>query len=179
MTFSLYDALVPSFRQMVGAVTRVVNKTEAFASERGISTEDMLNARLADDMLPYAYQVKSVAVHSAGAIQGVEQGVFSPDMTEPPKSFDGLRDVLGEADRILEALDPGTLNAMFGREMRFEMGARRIDFTAQDFLLSFSQPNFYFHATTAYAVARARGVPLGKMDFMGKLRMQAIESTGP
>ena len=40
------------------------------------------------------------------------------------------------------------------------------------FLLSFSQPNFYFHATTAYDILRARGVPLGKRDFMGPLRLK-------
>jgi len=28
-------------------------------------------------------------------------------------------------------------------------------------------PNFYFHATTAYAILRHNGVPLGKSDFLG------------
>ena len=30
-----------------------------------------------------------------------------------------------------------------------------------------SVPNFYFHVTTAYAILRHNGVPLGKMDFVG------------
>jgi hypothetical protein len=37
-------------------------------------------------------------------------------------------------------------------------------------LLSFSQPNFYFHSTTAYDILRWKGVQIGKRDFMGKLR---------
>jgi len=45
----------------------------------------------------------------------------------------------------------------------------RIPFTAEGFLLSFSLPNFYFHATTAYAILRHKGVSLGKRDFLGKM----------
>ena len=39
--------------------------------------------------------------------------------------------------------------------------------------MSFSLPNFYFHATTAYDILRTNGVPLGKRDFMGRLNMKA------
>ena len=42
-------------------------------------------------------------------------------------------------------------------------------FTAEGFLMSFSLPNFYFHATTAYDILRSKGVPVGKMDFLGQL----------
>ncbi len=37
---------------------------------------------------------------------------------------------------------------------------------ARDFLALFSLPNFLFHVTTAYALLRSKGVPLGKMDFL-------------
>ena len=46
-----------------------------------------------------------------------------------------------------------------------------IPFTTDNFMLSFSLPNFYFHATTTYAVLREHGVPLGKMDYLGQLRV--------
>jgi len=39
--------------------------------------------------------------------------------------------------------------------------------------MSFSLPNFYFHATTAYDILRKEGVPLGKMDFLGGMRMKS------
>jgi hypothetical protein len=45
-------------------------------------------------------------------------------------------------------------------------------FTGANFLLSFAQPNFYFHAAIAYAILRAKGVKLGKRDFMGMPRMK-------
>ena len=56
--------------------------------------------------------------------------------------------------------------------MRFEFRDFAMNFLAEDFLLSFSQPNFYFHAATAYDVLRMKGVPVGKRDFMGRVRIQ-------
>ena len=58
--------------------------------------------------------------------------------------------------------------------MCFVFGDRRLDFTAEDLLLSFSQPNFYFHATTTYDILRWKGVPLGKRDFMGRPRTRSV-----
>jgi uncharacterized protein len=46
-------------------------------------------------------------------------------------------------------------------------------FTAEGFLLSFSLPNFYFHATTAYAILRMKGVPIGKRDYIGQMRLKS------
>ena len=44
--------------------------------------------------------------------------------------------------------------------------------------MSFSLPNFYFHATTAYDILRTNGVPLGKRDFMGRLKMKKLRGFG-
>ena len=70
----------------------------------------------------------------------------------------------------LEAVEAAEIDAFVGRDMRFAFGDRHIDFTAENFLLSFSQPNFYFHAATAYDILRWKGVPIGKRDFTGKPR---------
>ncbi|MEK9989599.1 MAG: DUF1993 family protein [Halieaceae bacterium] len=44
-----------------------------------------------------------------------------------------------------------------------------IPFITDKFLATFSKPNFYFHATTTYAILRAMGTPLGKMDYLGNM----------
>jgi len=54
----------------------------------------------------------------------------------------------------------------------FQMRDFKVPFTAENFILSFSLPNFHFHATTAYDILRTKGVPLGKRDYMGALRMK-------
>src|SRR5581483_1784845 len=160
MTLSLYAATIPSYRQILGAVSRLLHTAETFCTGKGIDPPEIIQARLAPDMLPFAYQVKSTAVHSLGAVQGVRKGVFSPDMTPPPDTFAALGERIATTISALEAIEPAEIESFIGRDMRFEFGDRRIDFTAEEFLLSFSQPNFYFHAATAYDILRWKGVPI-------------------
>jgi hypothetical protein len=170
MAFSLYAATVPSYQQILGSMSGLVSKAEAFCAEKGIAPQELIQARLAPDMLPFNYQVKSTAVHSLGAIEAVRKGVFSPDMTPPPDTFAALKTAIAETLTALAAVQPSEIDAFMGRDMRFSFREHRIDFTAENFLLSFSQPNFYFHATTAYDILRWKGVQIGKRDFTGKLR---------
>jgi len=170
MAFSLYAATIPSFRQMLGAVSGLLDKAETFCAEKGIAPQELIQARLAADMFPLAYQVKSTAVHSLGAIEGVRKGVFSPDMTAPPETFAALRARIAETLIALEKIDIAEVDSFLGRDMHFSFGDKHIDFTAEDFLLSFSQPNFYFHAATTYDILRWKGIPIGKRDFIGKVR---------
>jgi hypothetical protein len=172
MAFSLYAATIPSYRQILEAVSGLLVKAESLCRERGIAPPDLIQARLAEDMLPFAYQVKSTAVHSLGAIEGVRKGVFSPDMTPPPETFAALKTRISETLAGLEAIDAAEVDGFIGRDMRFTLGDRHMDFTAESFLLSFSQPNFYFHATTAYDILRWKGLSIGKRDFLGKLRLK-------
>jgi hypothetical protein len=173
MSFSLYAATIPTYRQILGSVSGLLAKAETFCADKGLAPEEITQARLAGDMLPFAYQVKSTSVHSLGAIEGVRKGVFSPDLTPPPQSFHDLKANIAHALTALEAIDPKEIDAFVGRDMRFAFGERQLNFTAEDFLLSFSQPNFYFHATTAYDILRWKGLPIGKRDFAGRLRLKA------
>jgi hypothetical protein len=174
MAFSLYAATIPSYEQILGSVSGLLGTAEAFCAEKGIAPEDIIQARLAEDMLPFAYQVKSTAVHSLGAIEGVRRGDFSPDMTPPPESFAALKARIAETLAALAVIEPAEVDAFVGRDMRFARGERHLDFTAENFLLSFSQPNFYFHAATAYDILRWKGVRIGKRDFTGRLRTKPI-----
>jgi uncharacterized protein len=173
MAFSLYEATIPSYRQILGAVGRLIDKAEAYCEEQKLAAEEIIQARLAADMLPFAYQVKSTAVHSLGAIEGVRKGVFAPDMTPPPQTFAALKTKIADTLAALEAIDAAEIDAFVGRDMRFAFGERQMNFTAENFLLSFSQPNFYFHATTAYDILRWKGLPLSKRDFTGRVRITA------
>ena len=173
MPLTLHAAFVPSALQMIGTTRDLVGKAESWCGEQGCDAADLIGARVHPDMLPFAYQVKSVAVHTAGAIEGLRAGVFSPDVSDPPSDFAGLRRSLDDAQAKLEDTTVDELESRMGAPMRFAFRDFAIDFTAEDFLLSFSQPNFYFHATTAYDILRMKGVPLGKRDFMGKLRIKS------
>lgn len=172
MTFSLYDAVVPSNIQVLRAVDALLDKAAAFCAEQGETEADLIDTRLVPDMLPLGYQVKSCAAHSVGGIEGVRAGSFSPDMSPWPTDFAGLHAVLRAAIGKLEAIDRTELDALADTDTQFAFGETNLPFTGANFLLSFSQPNFYFHATTAYAILRARGMKLGKRDFLGVPRVK-------
>ena len=164
MPLSLHAAFVPVTIQILGASLGWLDK----ASASGIAESELIEARLIEDMLPFAYQVKSCAVHSQGAIEGVRKGVFSPDMAEPPQTLAGLGERIEGAIAFMQGVSEDELEGMIGQPMRFEFREFRLDFTAESFLLSFSLPNFFFHATTAYDLLRMKGIEIGKRDFMGQ-----------
>lgn len=173
MPLSLHAAFVPSALQMLGTARHLVDKAESWCGEQGCDAATVIGARVHEDMFPFSYQIKSVAVHTAGAIEGVRAGEFGPDVADPPGDFEGLRERLGAAVATLESVTESELEGLIGAPMRFAFRDFTMNFTAEDFLLSFSQPNFYFHAATAYDILRMEGVPVGKRDFMGRVRITA------
>ena len=170
MPISLYDALVPSYLQVLRGSLGWLDKAAAFAEAQGKNESEMMDARLAPDMLPFNRQVRGFAMHAQGGIAGAIGGLFSPDITPPPASFAGLKARVGEAIAYLEAIEPNALDDLIGKPMRFELGETKLPFAADQFLLSFSQPNFYFHVSTAYGILRNMGVDLGKRDYLAGLR---------
>lgn len=170
MPISLHAATIPSWLQLLNAGKGWLDK----AAVSDIAEGELLEARLIDDMLPLKYQFKSMAIHSADAIEGVRKGVFSPDMTEPPTSFAGLGEKLDSAITTLQAATEEELESFIGCDMRFEIPGRFVrEFTGDQFLLSFSEPNFYFHSSTAYGILRSRGIPVGKVDYLGQMRTKS------
>ena len=91
MPLSLHAAFVPGALQMLGSARHLVGRAEAWCSENGCDAAELIGARLIDDMFAFDYQVKSVAVHTQGAVDGVRAGLFAPDMAPPPESFEALR----------------------------------------------------------------------------------------
>lgn len=171
MTFSLYAAVIPPYQRTLGNLAALLDKAEGWAADQGIAEQDILGARLAPDMFDFAYQVKSASVHSIGAIEAVKRGSFSPDRTPPGESFAALREQLRSTRAAIDAISPAEIDKLVGRDMRFVIGEYHVDYSAESFLLSFSLPNFYFHVTIAYALLRARGMPIGKLDYLGQLNL--------
>ena len=172
MTLSLYDATIPSYRQIIGSVSALVDKAAAHCAEQGAPDSALVEARLIKTMAPFGYQVKAVAEHARGAIEGVRAGVYSPSLEPWPTTFEGLKAKLADAEAFLAGLDRAEVEGFIGQDMRFEFRDRNVPYTAENFLLSFAQPNFYFHATTAYDILRAQGLAIGKGDFIGMPRIK-------
>ena len=126
----------------------------------------------------YAELIEQVArttgISKAEATSGVEALVQTIVDAAPaligPIPFADLQAMIGEAETALEAFTPDEVNRWAGKNLDLQIGPRRLAFTPETFFLSFSLPNFHFHAVTAYDILRTRGVPLGKRDYEGRLR---------
>lgn len=171
MALSLYDAYVPAFLQTVGAVEGFLAKGAAHFKEKGVDPNTIVDAKLADDMLPLAFQIRSVAHHSLGALNGVKSGQFAPP-GGGAIDYAGLQKLVAETRAALEQVKPDEINARAGKDVVFAIRDTKLPFTAEGFLQSFSMPNFYFHAATAYDILRHKGVPVGKRDFLGRLKLK-------
>ena len=173
MSITLYDLTVPTYLQTLGAVGGFLEKGLAHCREHGLDPEKIVEARIHPDMLPFRFQIHSVAHHSAGTMAALESGVFRPDRGAPDANYAALQAEIAAARAALEKLTPEAVNARAGADVVFEIGERKMPFAAANFVLSFSLPNFHFHAATAYDILRAEGVALGKRDYMGALRLKA------
>jgi hypothetical protein len=173
MAIPLYDVSVTSFQQVLGGVAGFLEKGLAHCKANNIDLNALVETRLAPDMLPFRFQVIAVAHHTLGAIQGVQAGLFKPPAGPMDQDYAGLQKLIADARTALQAISRDTVNALEGKDMVFQLGSNKLPFTAEGFLMSFSLPNLHFHATTAYDILRMKGVPLGKRDYLGPMRMKS------
>ena len=171
MTLSFYDCSVTAYQQVLGGVKTALAKAVAHSEETDLDLQSVVDFRLQEDMLPFSFQVISVWHHSLGALKGLQAGVFEPPPAMDPLDFAGLQGLVDEAMAFCAAQTPEAVNALAEGPMVFRVRGREMPFTTDNFLLSFSLPNVHFHATTTYSILRHLGVPLGKMDYLGQLRL--------
>ena len=167
MPTGLYDLSVPPFARGLRALSGILDKARDHARALDVDPESYLALRIIDDMHPFARQVELVCDGPRLAI-GRLSGIEAPSFDDPTQTLDALQArihaTLAYLDGIpREAVDGQEAKAIVlafpGGEMRFE---------GQAYLTGFAVPNFYFHLTTAYALLRGQGVPLGKRDYMGR-----------
>jgi len=171
MAVSLYELSVATYLQTIGGVEGFLAKGLAHFQEKGIDADSVIETRLFTDMLPFKFQIQSAAHHSLGAIRGVQAGQFAPG-GPTADSYAGLQKIIAETRETLQKVTPAEVNACEGKDVVFSVRDLKLPFVAEHFLMSFSLPNFFFHAATAYDILRMKGVPLGKRDFMGRMRMK-------
>ena len=184
MSISLYDLSVPTFLQTMRAVGVVLDRSISHCSEAGIDLQELVEARLIADMAPLHFQIEALTHHAVWGMEAVKTGVFAPPPLIGVMPFADLRAMVGQAVLALEALRPDAVNSWSGRAFEIDLyrpvdeenattspwAPRRFSFTPETFLLSYSLPNFHFHAVTAYDILRSRGMPIGKSHYEGVLR---------
>ena len=170
MALSLYELSVPTFLQTVDAVAGILDRATAHCAATGANPDDFVQARLYHDMAPVHFQIEAAWHHAVWGLEAAKTGVFSPPALVGPVPFADLRAMMTRAQAALEALTPDQVNSWAGKNLDLQIGPRKLAFTSETLILSFSLPNFHFHAVTAYDILRSCGVPIGKRDYEGRLR---------
>ena len=171
---NLYDAGVTPMAEMLGNMVVWIDK----AAAAGVVEAAIMDARLAPDMHPFPRQIQiasDMSKNGAARLAGVE----APAMPDEEKTLAELKARCEKTIAFLTGVDRATVETAGERriDLSFPNGMA-FDFNGADYLTHFVLPNFYFHATTAYALLRAAGVGLGKADFMANTsRFAKLPST--
>jgi hypothetical protein len=166
-TLSMYQASIPVFTRALRNLKHVLQKGEAYAQERGFDANVLLQARLYPDMLPLVRQVQ-IATDNAKFGAARLTGTESPRFEDNETSFGELYDRLTRVIEYLGTFDEAAFAGSEDREVTVPTRSRGdLKFDGRGYLLGFATPNVYFHVTTAYAILRHNGVPVGKQDFLG------------
>ena len=166
MTISMYQASAPVYVQYLNSVAAVLDKGAAFAEARKLDPAMLLQTRLYPDMHPL---VRQVQIFTDQATRGVSRlaGVEPPPFPDTETSFAELKARIAKAAAFVQGIKPQQIDGSEDREIVMKTPRGDIHFKGQQYLLGFSLPNFFFHATAVYAILRHVGVEIGKMDFMG------------
>ena len=166
MTITMYEASVPVFARGLTNLSAVLKKGEAYAKDKGVNPDHLLQQRLIFDMLPLIKQIQigcDTAARSVARMAGVE-----------PKSFPDTETTLAEAYARIDAtiayiqsFKPAQIDGCEDHTVVHKTRAGDITFTGIDYLRQYALPNFFFHCTTAYDILRVAGVAVGKRDFLG------------
>jgi len=164
----MYDASVPAFVKMLNSLSAILDKAAAYAEAKKIDPSVLVGARLAPDMHPLSRQIQ---IASDGVKGGAARlaGVEVPSYPDTETTIPELKARIAKTVAFLNGLDKATFDGAEDRTVSVKVGPNELQFPAKVYLFEFVIPNFYFHATTAYAILRHNGVEIGKQDFLAGL----------
>jgi hypothetical protein len=169
MPLSMYQASVPVFAQILGAAAGVLDKAQAHATARKIDPAVLFSARLAPDMFPMSRQVQIACDFAKGATARLA-GAEVPSWPDQEKTFADLQERIRKTIDFAQSFKPAQIDGSEERDVKVSVAGQPVTFKGRPYLVGFVMPNFYFHASVAYAILRHNGVELGKRDFVGAYR---------
>jgi hypothetical protein len=163
----MYKASTPVFLRMLGNLDGLLEKAEANAKERGFDANLLVTQRLAPDMRPLSAQIQFASDTSKGAIARLSGGT-APAMADTETTIADLRVRIANTIDYIKSVPASAVDGSEEREVVLKFPNGEMKFKGLDYLTGFALPNFMFHVTTAYAILRHNGVPIGKQDFLGR-----------
>ncbi|OYY68073.1 MAG: hypothetical protein B7Y00_00755 [Sphingomonadales bacterium 17-56-6] len=165
---ALYDAAMPTFIRGLKNLSKMLEKSQAFAAAQGIALSELLDARLIDDMASLTKQVQMTT--DTAKFVAVRVGQIANDpWADDETSFADVQARVAKAIAFLQAAAPEGFEGREDAKVLLTTPSGDIPFTGSSYVHGFAIPNFFFHLSMAYALLRMKGVPLGKLDFLGPI----------
>jgi hypothetical protein len=172
LSTALYEATVP-------VLVRTLNKLAALLDkglEAGLADAEMVQLRLAPDMLPFAKQVQIVSDTAKGAVARLT-GTEAPSMADTETTVAELKDRIARTLSFVQSVDASAFNGAEDREVVLKFPSIEMRFSGRDYVNQFVLPNLFFHVSIAYALLRNKGVAIGKSDFL-PIDLANVKMTG-
>ena len=169
MATPLYDFTVPAFTAALTNLSAQIDKAAAHCKQKEFDDQQLAASRLIADMLPFTSQVQIACDIAKGAVARLA-GMEPPKHEDTEKTFPELKARIAKTLDFIGSVQPQQFSGAETREVVLKFPALTLQFKGKDFLTKFALPNFYFHATTAYAILRENGVALGKADYLGAIQ---------
>ncbi len=167
MTTHLYSQSIPVFKQMLTALKTMLAQVDAHATAKSIDPDAYLQARLFPDMFALCKQVQ-IAADFARGVSARLADVAVPASAGQEKSFADLDLLLQQTLDFLDSLQAAQFEGSDSREIVLRPGTpKEKKLSGHHYLVHYGLPQFFFHTTTAYAILRHNGIPVGKKDYMG------------
>jgi hypothetical protein len=134
---------------------------------------EIMQERLAEDMLPLGTQIAFACNQPRGFAQWCA-GEPIENLSAEVDSLSTARAHIAQTKNLVAGItaDDRKLDEI----KRIGLGpGRYCELPARQYLNDFLIPNLYFHITTAYAILRKLGAPVGKADFMTFLKPYIME----
>jgi hypothetical protein len=165
----MYAALLAQFQFTLANLDAILAKAEAHAESRSFPVDNFMALRLAPDMLPFWRQV-TIACDVAKAAAAAYARIDAPKFEDNETTVAQLRERIAKTLAFLATISPEQYTIADDDVVRvpFPPGKAML---ARDAALSRSVPNFFFHVSMAYAILRAGGVNIGKMDYLGPIKL--------
>ena len=166
MAVSMYDISVAAFSRTLENLSGILDKAIAFSAAKKFDGKILVDARLFPDMFPLSSQVR-IACDFAKGCAGRLADVEVPKHEDNESTLEELQARIAKTLDFLGTIKPQQLQGSDERTITHEMRVQTLKMPGLQYLSGFALPNFYFHATTAYALLRHNGLELGKRDFIG------------
>ena len=164
MATELYDLTVPVFTRALKALSGLLDKAVEHAGEAG--ADALLSNRLAEDMHPLVKQVQ-IACDGSKLCVARLSGAEAPVNEDSETTVAELKARIAATLEWIGSVPREAIDGQEDREVVLKFPGGEWAFKGQGYVIGFALPNFFFHVTTAYALLRQAGVPLGKRDFLG------------